>query len=61
MGGKCCDSRCIPLCVDCHAEVHQIGNKAFWRQFLFKGEHHVLITRNNWEFEKGGRPWERKE
>lgn len=57
MGGKCCDSRCIPLCVFCHADRHDMG-RAFWTKQRFLPESHVAMTRNRWEFEKGGRPWE---
>lgn len=62
MGGKCCDSRCIPLCVCCHANRHQMG-RWFWTgpSPRVNGELHVTVTRNRWEVEKGGRPWEEKE
>lgn len=31
MGLKPCDSQCVPLCCDCHAKQHEIGEKKFWK------------------------------
>ena len=31
MGTKPGDNHSVPLCVDCHNELHQIGERRFWQ------------------------------
>jgi hypothetical protein len=30
VGVKPGDNHCVPLCVDCHSDLHQHGEKTFW-------------------------------
>jgi hypothetical protein len=34
------DNHCVPLCVDCHADLHQIGEATFWENAA-KNPHEV--------------------
>lgn len=57
MGGKCDDSRCIPLCTVHHFDRHRSG-RSFWDHAYVGPEAHIIMTRNAWELEHGTRPWE---
>lgn len=37
-GYKPPDKWCVPLCVDCHADQHRIGEKKFWGDNLSKAK-----------------------
>lgn len=30
LGKRVCDSRCVPLCPDCHADLHSGAEAGFW-------------------------------
>ena len=45
-GSKCSDYRCVPLCVEHHAEYHRIGRTTFWGTFDFE----ILIAKLNVRF-----------
>lgn len=47
MGGKCCDSRTLPLCPDCHWSRHFDG-RSIWRRWDKDPEAIIQQTQAEW-------------
>lgn len=47
MGGKCCDSRMVPLCLWHHRDRHDIG-RLFWWQMRVEAEELIKNTQRRW-------------
>jgi hypothetical protein len=56
MGGKCCDSRMIPLCVWHHAQRHASGRE-FWKWWELDPEKLIAKFNELWLYEKGDKFW----